>query len=107
MWILTLLKSAGKHNKVCPACLCVWNGYVLSDNGSNDARFVSAVFIPPNRHRPRYKFRAISYNRERFDKRCNLYDFDFAIGDVSAEGELYCGLWLFKFQEAPLFGANF
>ncbi len=85
MWILTLLKSAVKHNNVCPACLCVCNGNVLSDNGGDDSWFVSAFFIPPNRHRPRYKLRAISYNRERFDKRCNLYDFDTVIGDVSLE----------------------
>ncbi len=85
MWILTLLKSAGKHNKVCSACVCVWNGYVLSDNGGDDSWFVSAVFVPPNRYRPGYKLRAISYNRERFYKRCNLYDFDTVMGDVRTE----------------------
>ncbi len=79
---ITLLKSAGKHNKVCPAGVCVWNGHVLGNNGGDDSWFVSAVFIPPNRHRPGYKLRALSYNRERFDKRCNLYDIDIVMGDV-------------------------
>ena len=88
MLIPALSEGAGKHNKVYSACVCFRNGYVLGNNGSDNAWFVSAVFIPPNPYRPGDKLRAISYNRKRLNKRSNLYDFDTAVGNVSTEGTL-------------------
>jgi len=98
--IPALSEGARKYNKVCPAYLCIRDGYVLGDNGGNDAWVVPAVSIPPTWHRPCYKLRAISYNRERFDKRCNLYDFDIAIGDVSREGGFFISRRVFYFPQA-------
>ena len=78
-------ERAGKHNKVHAACVCVRDGYVLSNNGSDNAWIVSTFFIPPNPYRPGYKLRPVGYNGKRFDKRRNLYDFNITISDISTE----------------------
>jgi hypothetical protein len=65
-------------------------GRFLGDHGRHDSRFVSAVFVPPDRHRPGDQLRPAGHNRKRLDKRGNLYVPDSDAGVMIAGGKYCC-----------------
>jgi len=65
-------------------------GRFLGDHGRHDSWFVSAFFVPPNRHKPGNQLRSAGHNRKRLDKCGNLYVPDSDAGFMIAGGKYCC-----------------